>query len=242
MSTWKRSVARISVGAAAVSVFSLAGITAAGAATLGQVAGYTAPPSGGPTRSAGVTFVVPTLNCTPVKKKGVQGVLAGVRLDASGGNSGGGVALLCLGKTATYEAFLQINGTSVPTDITVKPGNTVSTSASESATATSVTVTDGPQTQTSTGSGATITAEDVGNIAVNCGGATCASVPEIPGKTHFSAGSINGLNLSVAGGVRGNLADAAGQIQIKSGALTAGDTAFTTAWKLSCSPTGVASC
>lgn len=241
MSTSKRRVFRIAAGTAGVLVFSLVGIATAGAVTPGRLAGYSAPPSGGPTQSAAVTFVVPSINCAPVKKKGVQVVVAGVRLEASSGDTGGGVALVCLGKTATYEAFIQINGTPVSTDLTVTPGDTFSTSASETASDASVTDTDGTQTQTSTGSGATITAEDVGDIAANCTGATCASVPEIPGKTHFSAGSINGLNLSTAGAVRGNLVDAAGQIEIKAANLTSG-TAFTTAWKLSCSPTGVASC
>ena len=116
----------------------------------------------------------------------------------------------------------------MPTDLTINPGDTVSASASESASAASVTLTDGSQTQTSTGSGATITAEDVGNIAVNCTGAVCSSVPRVSGtgKTQFTAGSINGLSISSAGGARGNLADGAGQVEIKSSNLTGAGTAF----------------
>ena len=106
-------------------------------------------------------------------------------------------------------------------DITVNPGDTVSTSASETAGAASVTLTDGSQTQTSTGSGATITGEDVGNIALNCLGASCSPVPEAT-TTPFSAASIDGLNIQAAGGVRTNLADAAGHVQIKSSGLSAG--------------------
>ena len=71
------------------SALSFVGVESAGATTLGHVAGFSAPPSGGPTQSAAVTFGVPTINCTPVHKKGFQAVLAGVRLDASGGNTGG---------------------------------------------------------------------------------------------------------------------------------------------------------
>src|ERR1700722_2826974 len=186
MANWKRIASFAGVSLAAISGAALTGITSAGATTLGHIAGYSAPPSGGPTSSAAVTFVVPTLNCTPVKKKGFQAVLAGARVDAASGNTGGGVALVCAGKSAIYQAFIQVNGTSVPSDITVSPGDTVSTSSTETASSSSVTVSDGSQTQTSTGSGATITGEDVGDIAVNCTGATCSSVPEVT-KTHFSA-------------------------------------------------------
>ena len=55
------------------------------------------------------------------------------------------------------------------------------------------------------------------------------------GKTQFTAGSINGLSISAAGGARGNLADGAGQVEIKSGSLTGGGTAFVTTWIMSCS-------
>jgi hypothetical protein len=233
MSTWKRFAAFAGVSVAAVSVFSLTGITSAGATTLGHVAGYSAPPSGGPTQSAAVTLVVPTITCTPVKNKGFQGVLGGVRLGSSTGSTGGGVALLCVGKSAMYQPLIQINGTSVPTTITINPGDTVQVSASESPTSSSVTLTDGAQTQTSTGSGATISGEDVGDIALNCVGAACSPVP-MSGKTRFSVASINGVNLQAAGGVRGNLADAAGQVEIKTSALTGTENAFTTTWKLSC--------
>ena len=54
-----------------------------------------------------MTFVVPNLNCAPVKKKGFQGVLAGVRLDASSGATGGGVALVCAGKATVYQPFIR---------------------------------------------------------------------------------------------------------------------------------------
>jgi hypothetical protein len=233
MSNLKRIASFVGVSVMAVSVASITGITSASANVLGRVAGYSAPASGGPSWSAAVTFVVPTLNCAPVRKKGFQAVLAGVRLDASSGSTGGGAALVCSGKTAVYEALIEINGTSVPSDITISPGDTVSVSASETASNSSVTLTDGSQTQTSTGSGATITGEDVGDIAANCVGAACAPVPEST-KTPFSAGSIDGLNLLAAGGVRANLADAASAVEIKASALSAGNTAFKTTWVMSC--------
>jgi hypothetical protein len=225
---------RAAIVVAMASALTFVGVETAGATTLGHVAGYSAPPSGGPTQSAAVTFGVPTLNCEAVHKKGFQAVLAGVRLDASSGNTGGGVALVCAGKSALYQAFVQINGTSVSTSVTVNPGDTFTTSASETATTASVTITDGSQTQTSTGSGATITGEDVGDVSVNCGSSGCSPVPETGGKTHFTEASINGLDLQSAGGVRMNLGDVAGQIQIKSSALKSSNTAFNTTWELSC--------
>jgi hypothetical protein len=230
MSNWKRIAAVAGVSLAAISGATLTGITSAGATTLGRVAGYS---SAGPSWSAAVTFVVPTLTCTPVKKKGFQAVLAGVRLDASSGSTGGGAALVCAGKTAVYQPLIEINGTAVSSDITVSPGDTVSASATETASSASVTLTDGSQTQTSTGSGATITGEDVGDIAVNCLGTSCAPVPDST-KTSFSAASIDGLNLQAAGGVRANLADAANKVEIKASALSAGNTAFKTTWVMSC--------
>ena len=79
-----------------------------------------------------------------------------------------------------------------------------------------------------------ITGEDVGDVSVNCGSSGCSPVPETGGKTHFTEASINGLDLQSAGGVRMNLGDVAGQIQIKSSALKSSNTAFNTTWELSC--------
>jgi hypothetical protein len=235
MSSPGRLAIRAAIVLATASALSFVGVETAGATTLGNVAGYSAPPSGGPTQSATVIFGVPTVNCTAVHKKGFQAVLAGVRLDASGGNTGGGVALVCAGKGAVYQAFIQLNGTSVTTTVTVSPGDTFTASASESTAATSVTITDGLQSQISTGGGATITGENVGDLSVNCDSSGCSPVPEIGGKTQFGTASINGLNLQAAGAVRENLGDAASQVQIKSSALKSSNTAFNTTWVLSCS-------
>jgi hypothetical protein len=234
MSNPRKLAIRATIVVTMVSTLCLIGVERADATPLGHVAGYSAPASAAPTQSAAVTVIVPTINCAPVHKKGFQGVLAGVRLDASTGNTGGGVALVCAGKSAVYEALIEINGTSVSNSIMVNPGDTLTTSASESATTATVTVTDGAQTQTATGSGATITGEDVGEISVNCDSSGCSPVPEFAGKTQFSDASINGVDLQSAGGVRTNIGDDAGQVQIKSSALKSSNTAFHTTWVSSC--------
>lgn len=214
----------------------------AGAVTGGHLAGYTAPPSANPTQTVAVTLVVPKINCKTVPAGGFQAVLSGARLQTAGGNSGGGVATICPGPTASYSPFIEINGSSIGSGITVNPGDTVTVTASEGPGGTTVTLTDGAQSQPASGPGGSVTTEDVGDIAVNCTGSTCSPVPK-SSLTKYSSAAINGLNPAAAGAAQENLVDAAGGPEMTSSALTTKKTlnAFKVKWVSSCS-TGPGRC
>lgn len=209
----------------------------AGAVAGGHVAGYTAPPGIGPTQTVAVTFRVPKVNCKKTPAGGFQAVLFGARLQVPGGNTGGGAGVVCPGPVATYIPFIQINGSSIGSGITVHPGDSISTTVSEGPGGTSVTLTDGGQTQTASGPGGSPTAESVGGFSVNCsGGASCSPVPKVT-STSFSAASIDGTNPFAAGAVQGDLTDAAGASEMTSTPLRSKKTldAFKVTWAMSCS-------
>jgi hypothetical protein len=222
----------------AMSIVALVGVGAtgnAGAVVGGPAAGFVAPPGSGSTQTAATTFVVPRISCATVPSGGFQAVLAGARLSTPGGNSGGGVVLVCPGSGAVYNPFIQINGSSVGSGITVNVGDTVSVSVSEGPAGTSVTLTDGAQTQTASGPGGAPTSETIGAIAGNCNGSgACSPVPKFR-PIAFSAASINGQNLHVAGARRRNLTDATAAVEVKSGPLGPAFDSFTTKWIQSCS-------
>jgi hypothetical protein len=160
------------------------------------VAGYSEVASSNPNQTAATTIVVPRLSCTGVPPTGFQEVFAGVRIDTASGVTIVGVNLECSPRPL-YRAVMEVNGTSVPVDLSVLPGDTVTASASESATATEVTLVDGGEMQTGTGPGASVTAEDVGGMAVNCSGPACTPVPHTR-VTRYSASTIDGLSLTGA--------------------------------------------
>ncbi len=233
----QRTLIRIATASGVGALVMAAGAVPAGAVTGGHIAGYTAPPSANPTQTAAVTFVVPTVNCKKTPSGGFQAVLAGARLQVSGGNTGGGAGMVCPGPVPTYIPFIQINGSSIGSGITVHPGDTISTSVSEGPGGATVTVTDGGQTQTASGPGGAVSGESVGEIAVNCGGGTsCSPVSKVT-ATSFSSASINGQNLVAAGSVQGNLTDAAGAIEMTSTSLKTKKTlnSFKAKWVMSCS-------
>ena len=238
--TQSRAFVRVAVASGAGALALVGGIVGAGqagAVTGGPVAGYTAPPGGGPTQTVSVTFVVPTVNCKKTPTGGFQAVLAGARLVVPGGNTGGGAGMVCPGPVATYIPFIQINGSSIGSGIVVHPGDAVSTTVSEGPAGTSVTVTDGGQTQTANGPGGSPTAESVGDISVNCsGGTSCSPVPKVRASA-FSSASINGTNLSAAGAVQGSLTDAAGATEMTSTPLKTKKSldSFKVRWIMSCS-------
>lgn len=233
----RSSLVGLIAGVAAVGAFP----SQVGAVGSGHIAGYVAPPSANPTQSAAVSVVVPTFNCKSVPAGGFQAVAAGARLANGSGNTGGGILLVCGGPVVDYVPFMQINGSSIGTGITVNPGDMVTASVSEGPTGSTVTLTDGAQTQTASGPGASITEDDIGNIAGNCSGtAACSPVPKSKAFS-FSNASIDGLNLVAAGGVAQNLVDAAGAPEITSGKATkkSGFGAFKTKWVFSCGTGGV---
>ena len=204
----------------------------AGAVVAGQVAGYTAPPSAAATQRVSVTMVVPVVNCKKVPAGGFQAVLVGARLTTASGNTGGGAATICPGPTATYSPLIEIDGSSIGTGIVINPGDTVTVTASESPAGSTVTLTDGAQSQTASGPGGSVTAESVGDIAVNCMGSACSPVPK-SAVTHYSAATIDGRNLVAAGAVQGNLVDAAGATEMMSSALIT-KKSFKVTWVSSC--------
>jgi hypothetical protein len=229
----------VAITVGVVSLVSLSTGSIASASGVSHVAGYVAPTSAGPTQSDQTTFVVPKISCTGVKSKGFQAVVLGASLEVTIGNTGGGVVLICA-PTPSYLAFFQENGSSVSTDITVHPGNTITVSNSESSSASSVTVTDGSQTQTATGGGGTVTGETVGALAVNCvSNGKCSPVPRMQSVVHFTTSSINGSSLSAAGAVQSQLVDVAGKTEVKSSALKSGGRAFNDTWVFSCGSSAV---
>ncbi len=235
----KRAISVAVCATTAALVFGSA--TGAGASTpftaLGHVAGYTAAASAAPTQTVVTQFVVPTESCSGVPSTGFQGVVLGAALEVTGGNTGGGVALICA-PTPSYLAFIEVDGGSVTPTVTVLPGDTVSVTVSESAAAASVTIVDGSSNQTAPGAGGTVTSDEVGSIAVNCKpNGKCSPVPMLTTVANFSATTFNGMDLGTAGATRENLADAAGAVEIKSSKLKSNGTAFKDTWLFSCGNT-----
>jgi hypothetical protein len=229
------------------SVFALSlGTSVASAASpavaTGVFAGYTVTASSG-TQTVSATFVVPTLNCSKVNKKGFQAVVLGAMIGVKSNNAYtiAGVIPNC-SPTTNYEAVLQINGNQTIPSWTVNPGDTVEVTVTESTTASSAEITDSSNSngETITGSGAKVTSDTVGARSGNCSGNSgkqkegkCSPVPETT-VTRFTAASINGASLTTAGASQENLTDAAGKIEIESSKLSAGGTAFKDTWKFSC--------
>jgi hypothetical protein len=213
----------------------------AGAVTSGHVAGYVAAPSANPTQTVADEFVVPSINCAKVGSGGFQAVVLGVGLQIPGGNSTGGAAPFCPGPVATYVPIIQINGVSIGSGLTIHPGDTVSARLSEGPSGTTVTVTDGAQSQTASGPGGSATAEEVGDIAVNCNTSGCSPVP-IARLTPFSNASIDGHNLFNAHSREQYLVDAAGATEMQGGPWTTKSfNSFNVRWIMSCS-TGPGRC
>jgi hypothetical protein len=222
----------LTIAGAGLTAGQLLAAPAAGAVVAGQVAGYSAPPSAAATQTVSVRFVVPKLNCSKVPSGGFQAVLSGARLITASGNTGGGAALICPGPTASYSPIIEIDGSSIGSGIVISAGDTVTVKASESAAGSTVTLTDGAQSQTASGPGGSVTEEDVGDIAVNCMGTACAPVPKAA-VTKYSAAMIDRQNLVTAGAVQENLVDAAGGVEMSSGALIT-PKSFKVTWVSSC--------
>jgi len=207
----------------------------AGAVVSGHVAGYEAPPSALPTQTVSVTFTVPKIDCKKIPAGNFQAVLAGARLQSVSGNTGGGAVSVCSGPVVAYVPLIEITGVSIGSGITINAGDTVSVNASDGPSGATVTLIDGTQSQTASGPGGSVNAEDVGDIATNCVGSACTPVPK-SSVTSYSAASINGTNIVIAGGVQQDLVDVAGGPEMTSSALKTKKTlnAFKVKWVSSC--------
>jgi hypothetical protein len=207
----------------------------AGAVTTGSVAGYVAAPSANPTQSVGDEFVVPSINCAKVGSGGFQGVVAGVRLQTASGDSAAGAALVCAGPVAEYVPIIQINGSSIGSGLTIQVGDTVSASLSEGPSGTTIRLADGSQSQTASGPGGSATADDVGDLAINCSTSGCSPVP-IARLTPFSDASIDSHNLFNAHSREQYLTDAAGATEMQGSPWTTKSfNSFNVRWIMSCS-------
>jgi hypothetical protein len=199
-----------------------------------RVAGYSRPAGGSSAHSATVTFSVPWASCFGIPKGATQTVDEGARLRTSAGDTIGGVAVSCVGPKAAYSALIDLNGTVMPSTVTVTAGQKVVIATSESSTNSTVTITRGTESQTVTGSGATVMDEDLGALAAGCNLSNCLSVPKTT-VTSFSAAALEGLAPTASGATLVNLQDAAGQSEIV--AAKTGTATFRTTWKYSCSKT-----
>jgi hypothetical protein len=199
-----------------------------------RVAGYSRPNAASSPQSAGATFVVPWASCSGIPKGSTQTVDEGARLRTSSGDTIGGVAVSCVGTKATYAALVEINGSVMPSTVTVTAGQKVSVAITESTTNSTVTITRGTPTQTATGPGATVTGEDLGSFAAGCSAANCLPVPKVT-VTSFSGASLDGLNPAASGATLVNLQAASGQVEVA--AAKTGTSTFKATWKSSCSKT-----
>jgi hypothetical protein len=230
---------------AAPAAFLAASATTALAIAPGPLAGYTASPTGAPTQTVSVTVKVPKVNCKSVPENtGFQGVDDGVRIVEPSGatqtNSGAGVNLLCFGPTVTYQPHLQVDGTSVASSLTIKPGDLVTATAEMSASEVTVTLKDGTESQTATGASASVLRLDAGAVAGNCNEATeCAPVPKTAG-TSFTNALIDGVSPFAAGAGKQELTDAKGEVEDSSTALKSkAKTSFKVKWVKSCGVEGI---
>jgi hypothetical protein len=235
----KRLSVRAFVGVGVVA-FVGAGASSAVALQPGPLAGYSAPPSGALTQTAKVSLKVPTIKCSKVPSgSGFQAIAAGVRIEEPSGlstmNTVGGVALVCAGPTPNYVPDIQVDGSSVGSGLTIKPGDVITATASVSASSAMVTLQDGAQSQTASGAGSSVLAEDIGSIAVNCNEShQCSPVPRAA-KTTFKSAQIDGLSPAAAGAAKRELTDAKGEIEMTSSALkTKKQNDFTVTWLRSC--------
>ncbi len=231
---------------AAIGVAALAGMTASSALALpaGPIAGYSAPASGAATQTATVSVKVPKLNCSKIHAGGFQSVLEGVRIEEPSGmtsmNSGGSVLLTCNGPNPEYLPHIQVDGTNIGSGVTIKPGDTVTSTVSVSASAATVTIQDGGQSQTASGAGSSVIAEDIGSIAVNCNESKqCVPVPRVS-KAAFKGALINGMSPAAAGATRRDLTDASSKVEMTASELkTKPMTTFSVTWVQSCGVEGV---
>lgn len=199
-----------------------------------RVAGFSRPNATSSPQSADVAFLVPWASCAGIPKGSTQSVDEGARLRTLTGGTIGGVTVSCVGPKATYSALLEINGTVVPSTVTVSAGQKVSVAITVSATNSTVTITRGTQKQTASGPEATVTGEDLGSFAAGCDTSNCLSVPKVT-VTSFSGASLDGVSPAASGATLVNLEDAAGQLEV-AGAKT-GTSTFKATWKYSCSKT-----
>jgi hypothetical protein len=221
-----------------------AGASSALALAPGPLAGYSAPPSAAPSQTATASLKVPTIKCSKIPAGGFQALVSGVRIEEPSGmasmNSGGSVLLICNGPNPEYLPHIQVDGTSIGSGITIKPGDTITATASVSATAATVTLQDGAQSQTASGAGSSVIAEDIGSIAVNCNEAhQCTPVPR-SAKTTFKNALIDGVSPAAAGAAKRELVDAKGEVEMASSGLkTKKQNDFTVTWLQSCATGGV---
>ncbi len=222
---------------------SLAVSSMASAATVTHIAGYVASANSNPTQDVQTTLIVPAPSCNKKFQGFVLGAaIGGSNPNTSDPNAAAGVAVVCSEGNPIVQASPYIYPNSLVAGITVNVGDTVSVEVSETGTSATVTMTDGSQTWSDTASAPPAVGLEVGTFATGCNltsgdtsGKKCVPVPKLQSKVKFSNSSINGSSLT--GTLKENLNDAAGTTQIKSGALSAGGTAFKDKWVSSCTST-----
>jgi hypothetical protein len=225
---------RFALFVASALVASVALATASGPASAAplpiNLAGYQQSISG-PTASTDVLAVVPKFGNCPALAT-FQAAVAGSVIQASTGNSGGGVAMICANGVSVYLAQTQVDGQSTLQSNAINAGDLVRVQTTVAPTSTSLTLSDLSKgwSISLSGGGGTPTAAGVGMVAGNCGNG-CSPIPAFSGSAFIA--SLNGGSLTHA--VRSNVLAADGTAQATAGNALLG-LAFGVTYRFSCTP------
>jgi hypothetical protein len=193
-------------------------------------AGYQATVAAGSATSSAAQFKVPTLSCTSAYRAITP--VAGVEVNSFATYSSAFVFVGCHSGAAVYFPALVINGTE--TDYTTTPlaaGDVINVSTKVTTTGTTVKVTDVTKgvTKKLTGPGASSSAAYIADSGWFNNG-TLLGVPKF-GTLTFIHCLVDGTALANAHPAQYQRVNSSGTVQIATGALTSGGTAFATHFK-----------
>jgi len=193
-------------------------------------AGYQASVAPGSATSSAARFKVPKLSCTSAYRGIAPG--AGVVVNAFRSVSTAYLFAICFHGRAEYFLALVVNGNQVNYATPVHPGNVIKVSAKVTTKATTVQVTDVTTgvTKKRTGRGARSSAAYAGEDGVGSAKGTLLGVPSF-GTLTFTNCLIDGKALGHSHPARIQRVNSRKIVQIATGALSSGGTAFPTRYK-----------
>jgi hypothetical protein len=194
-----------------------------------EVAGYAAAVAPGSATSAAAQFKVPRLSCTTADRGITPEVLVAVNNFRS--ESSAYLFVICHRGRAVYFPALDINGNEVNYATSVRAGDVIKVSAKVTTRGTTVQVTDVTRrvTKRRTGAGARPSAVLVGDDSVFFN-TTRLGVPNF-GTLTFTSCLVDGRALARSHPVRDQRVNSRGILQIATGALSPGGTAFATHYR-----------